>query len=50
MKSVLYGIGIYDVRTILAVVLMLVSVTLIATIVPTLRIAGINPATTLRDE
>jgi predicted permease len=50
MHSVLYGIGVYDVPTILSVVLILISVTLIATIVPTLRIAGIDPAKTLRDE
>jgi predicted permease len=50
MQSVLYGIGVYDVPTILTVVLMLASVTLIATTVPTLRIARIDPAKTLRDE
>jgi hypothetical protein len=50
MHSVLYGIGVYDVPTILTVVLVLASVTLIATTVPTLRIAGIDPAKTLRDE
>ena len=50
MRSVLYGIGVYDVPTILTVVLILAAVTLIATAVPTLRIAGIDPATTLRDE
>ena len=50
MHSVLYGIGVYDVPTILTVVLILAAVTLIATAVPTLRITGIDPATTLRDE
>ncbi|HEY6292045.1 MAG TPA: ADOP family duplicated permease [Terriglobia bacterium] len=50
MRSVLYGVGVYDVPTILTVVLMLASVTLISTTVPTLRIARINPAKTLRDE
>ncbi len=50
MRSVLYGVGIYDARTIFTVVLILVSVTLIATIVPTLRIAAIDPAKTLREE
>ena len=50
MHSVLYGVGVYDVRTIVAVVLTLSAVTLIAAIVPTLRIARIDPATTLRDE
>jgi len=50
MHSVLYGVGVYDALTILMVVFMLVFVTLIATFVPTLRIAGIDPAKTLRDE
>jgi predicted permease len=50
MHSVLYGVGVYDMRTILTVVLVLASVALIATAVPTLRIAGIDPARTLRDE
>jgi predicted permease len=50
MRSVLYGVGVYDTSTILAVVLVLAAVTAIATAVPTLRIAGIDPATTLREE
>jgi macrolide transport system ATP-binding/permease protein len=50
MHSVLYGIGVYDVPTIAAVVLTLACVTLVATAVPTSRIAGIDPAKTLREE
>ena len=50
MHSVLYGIGIYDMPTICTVIVTLVSVTLIATVLPTMRIAGIDPATTLREE
>ena len=50
MHSVLYGVGVYDVRTILTVVLILSAVTLVAAIVPTLRIARIDPAETLRAE
>jgi ABC-type lipoprotein release transport system permease subunit len=50
MRSVLYGVGVYDMPTILTVVVMLAGVALIATVVPTLRIAGIDPAKTLRDE
>jgi ABC-type antimicrobial peptide transport system permease subunit len=50
MHSVLYGVGVYDVPTILTVIFTLASVTLVATIVPTLRIARIDPAKTLRDE
>jgi ABC-type lipoprotein release transport system permease subunit len=38
------------VPTILSVVLVLASVTVVATTVPTLRIARIDPAKTLRDE
>jgi macrolide transport system ATP-binding/permease protein len=50
MRSVLYGVDVYDISTILMVVLTLVLVTLIATAVPTSRIAAIDPAKTLRDE
>ena len=50
MHSVLYGIGVYDTPTILTVVIMLASVTIFATILPTMRIAGIDPASTLREE
>jgi ABC-type antimicrobial peptide transport system permease subunit len=50
MHSALYGVGVYDVPTILTVILMLAAVTLVATVVPTLRIAGIDPAKTLREE
>jgi len=50
MHSVLYGVGVYDLPTIVAVISVLALVTLIATAVPTLRIAGIDPAKTLREE
>lgn len=50
MRSVLYGTGVYDARTILTVVLTLASVTVIAAIAPTLRISRIDPAQTLREE
>jgi len=50
MRSVLYGIGVYDAPTIVGVVLTLVAITFLATTVPTLRIARIEPAKTLRDE
>ena len=50
IRSVLYGVDVYNVPTILTVVFMLASVTLIATNVPTLRIARIDPAQTPRDE
>jgi ABC-type antimicrobial peptide transport system permease subunit len=50
MRGVLYGVGVYDASTIVSVVLVLATVTIIATIVPTLRIASIDPARTLREE
>jgi predicted permease len=50
LRSEIYGVGVYDVGTIFAVVMMLASTTLVATTVPTLRIARIDPAQTLRDE
>jgi hypothetical protein len=50
LRSVLYGVGTYDGPTMAIVVLTLAAVTLLAASVPVLRIARINPATTLRDE
>jgi predicted permease len=50
MRSALYGVGFYDVPTIVTAVSMLAAVTLIATAMPTLRITRIDLATTLRDE
>ncbi|WP_263352439.1 ABC transporter permease [Acidicapsa acidisoli] len=50
MHSVLYGVGVYDLTTILAVAMILAVVTAIASIVPILRISSIDPATTLREE
>jgi len=50
LRSVLYGVGMYDPPTVLAVVLALTAVTLAATIAPTLRVARIDPAKTLREE
>jgi len=47
---VLYGVGVYDWPTMLAVLLVLAAVALIAAAVPTLRVAAISPAQTLRDE
>jgi predicted permease len=50
MRSVLYGVGVYDAPTLATVVLTLVLVTLLATTLPALRIAKIDPANTLREE
>jgi predicted permease len=50
LRSVLYGVGVYDPSTMLVVALTLSAVILLATIVPTLRVASIDPARTLREE
>ncbi|MGA8529703.1 MAG: ABC transporter permease [Acidobacteriaceae bacterium] len=50
MQSVIYGVGVYDLPTILTVILTLAAVSLLATLVPVLRVAGIDPARTLREE
>jgi macrolide transport system ATP-binding/permease protein len=50
MRSVLYGVGVYDAPTILLVVLTLSAVTLFATFMPLLRVARIDPAAILREE
>ena len=50
MTSVIYGVGVYDLTTIFVVVLTISTVTLLATIIPALRIASIDPARTLREE
>jgi hypothetical protein len=50
MRSVLFGVEVYDAPTIFVVALMLSVVTLLATIMPALRVARIDPAKTLREE
>jgi macrolide transport system ATP-binding/permease protein len=50
MRSVLYGVGVYDAPSLLAVVGTLAAVALLAATIPALRIARIDPATTLREE
>jgi ABC-type antimicrobial peptide transport system permease subunit len=50
MRSVLYGVGVYDLPTMVAVVLTLSVVTLVAATAPALRVARIDPAKTLREE
>jgi len=50
MRSVLYGIGVYDAPTIVSAIVILGLVTIIASSAPTLRIARIDPAQTLREE
>jgi predicted permease len=50
MRSLLYGVDVYDGWTLAAVVLVLGCATLAATILPALKIASIDPARTLREE
>jgi hypothetical protein len=50
IRSVLYGVDVYDLPTILVVVLTLSVVTLLATTAPALRVRRIDPARTLREE
>lgn len=50
MRSLLYGVGVYDVPTLIGTVAILIAVALAATALPTLRITSIDPATTLREE
>jgi putative ABC transport system permease protein len=50
ISSWLYGVGVYDAPTLTGVVLVLLLVTLAAVALPTLRIARIDPAKTLREE
>ena len=50
MRSVLYGVSVFDAPSMLTVVGTLAAVTLLAAMVPALRIARIDPARTLREE
>lgn len=50
MRSVLFGVSVYDPTTIVLAVLVLSTVTIFAITVPALRIATIDPARTLREE
>ena len=50
MRSVLYGVGVYDATTIATVVLTLGAVTMLATTIPVLKITRVDPAQTLREE
>ncbi|MGA8739772.1 MAG: ABC transporter permease [Terracidiphilus sp.] len=50
MRSLLYGVGAFDVPSMLAVLATLAAVTILAATIPALRIARIDPAKTLREE
>lgn len=50
LRSVLYGVRVYDLPSLAGVVLVMLVVAVCATTIPTLRIARTDPATTLREE
>ena len=50
MRSVLYGVAVYDLPSLAAVFATLASVSLMRGHLPALRIARIDPARTLREE
>ena len=50
MRSVIYGVGVYDVTTLTMVMVALVIVTILGIALPILKIAKIDPANTLREE
>ena len=50
MRSVLYGVAVYDAASLTAVVLGMAAIALLASAVPALRVARIDPAKTLREE
>jgi len=50
MRSILFGVDVYDAPTIVVVVVTLSVVTILAITLPALRVATIDPAKTLREE
>jgi predicted permease len=50
MRSVIYGVSIYDAPTIFLVIVMLFAVTVLATVVPSLSVASTDAARTLRED
>src|SRR5262249_46635540 len=50
MRSVIYGLGVYDEKPVPLVLRTIGAITLVGTAVPTLRIARIDPARTLHEE
>jgi ABC-type antimicrobial peptide transport system permease subunit len=50
MRSALYGVGVYDAPSLAGVVLVLALVSVLATTIPTLRVAKTDPAAILREE
>ena len=50
IRGALFGVGVYDAPTIAAIVATLLLITVLAATLPTLKIATIDPAATLREE
>jgi ABC-type antimicrobial peptide transport system permease subunit len=50
IRGALFGVGVYDAPTVAVVILTFLLVTLLAATLPTLKIARIDPANTLREE
>jgi macrolide transport system ATP-binding/permease protein len=50
MRNVIYGVGVYDAATMAIVMFILFLVTIAGTVLPTLKIAKIDPANILREE
>ncbi|HXX13407.1 MAG TPA: ABC transporter permease [Candidatus Eremiobacteraceae bacterium] len=50
MRSILYGISVYDPPAILLTIVVLCAVVFLASLIPVLRVARIDPAVTLREE
>jgi ABC-type antimicrobial peptide transport system permease subunit len=50
MRNVLYGVGVYDATTLIFVSLTLGAITLLASTIPALRVARVDPAKTLRQD
>jgi ABC-type antimicrobial peptide transport system permease subunit len=50
MRSVIYGVDVYDATTLVMVMLTLVMVTILGIVLPIRKIAKIDPANTLREE
>jgi predicted permease len=50
MRSVIYGVGVYDAITLVMVILTLVMLTILGIVLPILKVAKIDPAKTLREE
>ena len=50
MRTVIYGVGVYDLTTLAGTAAILAVVMMAATVLPVLRIAKIDPARTVREE